>query len=85
MKKLLSLLLTLVVTLSVAVPAFAAAAELPEPPAAGAMTAPQDPASPNAEETQWYFRENNGRKEMRLWSITYKKWLTDWIDCGPAD
>ena len=32
-----------------------------------------------AEQTQWYFRINNGVLEKRLWSITYQRWLTDWI------
>ena len=36
------------------------------------------------EETVWYFRIYMGRHQMRLWSITYGKWLTDWIDIGPA-
>ena len=39
---------------------------------------------PRAEETEWYWRENNGIIEKRLWSITYGKWLTDWIYVGPA-
>ena len=34
---------------------------------------------PRAEETMWYFRNNNGKVEKRLWSITEGKWLTDWI------
>ncbi|MBR3018771.1 MAG: hypothetical protein IKH57_17095 [Clostridia bacterium] len=32
-----------------------------------------------AEQTQWYYRINNGVLEKRLWSITYQRWLTDWI------
>lgn len=32
-----------------------------------------------AEQTQWYYRINNGVPEKRLWSITYQRWLTDWI------
>ena len=32
-----------------------------------------------AEQTQWYYRINNGIPEKRLWSITYQRWLTDWI------
>lgn len=39
---------------------------------------------PCAEETEWYWRNNNGIVEKRLWSITYGKWLTDWIYVGPA-
>ena len=36
-------------------------------------------ASIQAEEVCWYFRNNNGVEEMRLWSITYAKWRTAWI------
>lgn len=32
-----------------------------------------------AEVVQWYYRTKNGVEEMRLWSVTYQKWLTDWI------
>lgn len=39
---------------------------------------------PRAEETGWYYRNNNGMIEKRLWSYTYGKWLTDWIVVGPA-
>lgn len=35
-----------------------------------------------AEETQWVFRCWNGLLQMRLWSITYGYWLTDWITVG---
>ena len=38
--------------------------------------------SPCAEEVCWYFRELNGKYQRRLWSITYGRWLTDWIDCN---
>lgn len=41
-------------------------------------------AQPLAEQTKWYTRIHNGNLEMRLWSITYNKWLTDWIIIGPA-
>ena len=33
------------------------------------------------EEVVWYFRIYNGVKQMRLWSVTFNHWLTDWIDC----
>jgi hypothetical protein len=36
------------------------------------------------EETVWYFRIYMGRHQMRLWSLTYERWLTEWIDIGPA-
>lgn len=31
------------------------------------------------EETEWKIRVNNGVLEKRLWSITYGRWLTDWM------
>lgn len=36
-----------------------------------------------AEETAWYYRVFNGIVQKRLWSITYGRWLTEWIDIGP--
>lgn len=45
---------------------------------------PESSVQPRAEETEWYYRINNGYYEKRLWSITYGKWLTDWIVLGPA-
>lgn len=32
-----------------------------------------------SEETKWYYRIVNGKLQKRLWSLTYKKWLTNWI------
>ena len=34
-----------------------------------------------AEQTKWYYRTHDGKLQKRLWSVTYGKWLTDWIDC----
>lgn len=36
--------------------------------------------TPRTEETVWVSRVYNGKKQMRLWSITRGIWLTDWID-----
>lgn len=33
-----------------------------------------------AEQTAWYYRIVDGKKQMRLWSITEGMWLTDWMD-----
>lgn len=38
-----------------------------------------------AEETEWIYRRWNGLVQMRLWSITYGYWLTDWITIGYYD
>ena len=35
--------------------------------------------SPYNNETQWYYRNNNGVLEKRLWSITEGRWLTAWM------
>jgi hypothetical protein len=32
----------------------------------------------------WIFRTYEGRRQKRLWSLTYQYWVTDWIDIGPA-
>lgn len=36
--------------------------------------------TPRTEETVWVTRVYNGKKQIRLWSITRGIWLTDWID-----
>lgn len=35
--------------------------------------------SAQADTVRWYYRMNNGVMEMRLWSITQGRWLTDWV------
>lgn len=44
------------------------------------MTA-YDTGTMRTEETKWYFRIYGDKLQMRLWSITYGYWKTDWIDC----
>lgn len=78
MKKLVSMLLSLLLVLSLSVPAFAAT-NLPSSTVDFAAPSIEDP---NAEQTVWYFRNNNGIIEKRLWSLTYGIWLTDWIPIG---
>ncbi len=56
------------------------AANVPDIPAVPAK-APSDTAMPLYEETQWYFRWHIDRYQKRLWSITERRWLTDWMDC----
>lgn len=41
----------------------------------------EDQAITYSDTVRWYFRMNNGVKEMRLWSITQQRWLTDWVVC----
>lgn len=79
MKKIVSLILAFILVLSLSVPAFAVTnlpASEDEPSA--------DADGSRAEQTVWFFRDNNGILEKRLWSLTYRKWLTDWIPCGVA-
>lgn len=62
-----------------AVPTVAAASYSPAPPAS-AVSASDEGVAPVANDTEWVYRVYNGKKQMRLWSRTYAKWLTDWID-----
>lgn len=39
--------------------------------------------STQSEHVCWYFRNNHGVEEMRLWSITRGIWLTDWVPVNP--
>ena len=32
-----------------------------------------------AEQVCWYYRTNHGVEEMRLWSLTYGYWKSDWV------
>lgn len=77
MKKVVSMLLALILVLSISVPAFAVT-DLPD-----SENEPSESVDgTRAEQTVWFFRNNNGILEKRLWSLTYGKWLTDWIPCG---
>ncbi len=82
MKRYVCLVLTLILCLSASPLAFAENV-LPAADIIGSFNAIADSPT-RAEETTWYFRVVNGRTQMRLWSITYGKWLTEWIDIGPA-
>ena len=68
-KRLLTLFLALLLLASLTLPALAAPA--PGAPAADAVT--------RTEQTEWYYRVYNGQLQKRLWSITYEKWLTNWM------
>lgn len=79
-KKFIASIGALLLCFSLSSPAFADHTTIEVPPVAEAASEIQ----PRAEETEWVVRIYNGRVEKRLWSITYGKWLTDWIDVGPA-
>lgn len=36
-----------------------------------------------AEEVRIYYRTNHGVEEMRIWSLTYQRWLTGWVPVNP--
>lgn len=61
-----------------AVPVCAAEVEPVDPTPAATS---EEGITPYAEETQWFYREYNGKYQKRLWSLTYRRWLTEWIDC----
>ena len=82
MKRILSFFLALLLLFSVSVVAFADSPIEYNSSEGDKIIIPSEPTRP--EETVWYFRINDGIWQMRLWSITYERWLTDWIDIGPA-
>lgn len=82
MKKLISLLLSLVLVVSLSAPAFA---DFSTAPTETAITSTErDPENPGRpEETMWVYRTTDtGLIQKRLWSLTYGYWLTDWITIG---
>ena len=79
MKKLISLILALVLCFSLSATAVAAAVDTPENPVL--TEAEEEPT--REEETVWISRvTEEGLLQIRLWSITYRKWKTDWITVG---
>lgn len=82
MKRFLSLFLALLILASVSVTAFAEAPANSTTETEAGISLNDEPT--RQEETIWYFRIYQGRRQMRLWSLTYERWLTDWIDVGPA-
>lgn len=80
MKKIISLILALVMCFSLSATVFAESADTPEQAAQELVI---DGDQTRAEETEWYYRiTDDGLVQRRLWSITYRKWLTDWITIG---
>ncbi len=82
MKRLFSFFLALTIFLSVSSVALAECIEAPDGSDVE-IIAVEPGESTRAEETIWYFRVLNGMVQKRLWSLTYRRWLTDWIDVGP--
>lgn len=82
MKRLLSFLLALLMLVSFSVTAFAEVPAKSNSSSESETVITDEPT--RQEETVWHFRIYQGRLQMRLWSLTYERWLTDWIDVGPA-
>ena len=82
MKKIVCLILALVMCFSLSATALAEAINTPEEEEiSAAVIVPED--QPKAEETKWYYRVvDNYYVQRRLWSITYRKWLTEWETIG---
>ena len=38
-------------------------------------------AETQAEQILIYYRTRDGVREMRVWSLTYQHWKTDWFPC----
>ena len=74
MKKKLLLLTIFTLTVSNNMDAIAAPSKMLNP------ITKESQSSPRAEETKWCYRIVNGQLQKRLYSITYGKWLTDWIN-----
>ncbi len=75
MKKFVVWLLVLIMAFAInVVPALAAT------DATSSNVSAQTEINPRAEETVWVVRVVDGKRQRRLWSITYGEWLTDWMD-----
>jgi len=75
-KRITVFLLICVMALSVAVPAMATDVDAKAPIS---ETSGQVEISPFIEMTRIYWRNHQGQLQMRVWSITNGRWLTDWI------
>jgi len=52
-------------------------------PASAASEPPEsrETISLRAEQIEYVYRLVDGKFQYRIWSYTYARWLTDWIDC----
>lgn len=76
MKKTICLIVLIAMLLSISVTAFADYSGFP-------VSGETTEENTRAEETEWHYRiTDDGLLQMRLWSITYGYWKTDWITIG---
>lgn len=73
MKKLLTSVIAVILLFTLTFPTFAVGLPVSEQDTFESIVL-------RAEQTKWYYRVYNGKLQKRLWSETYAKWLTDWID-----
>lgn len=69
-------LLICIMAFSFAIPVMASDA-VAKPPISAIVE--QVEISPFTEFTQIFWRNHQGQLQMRVWSLTYGRWLTDWI------
>jgi len=75
-KSLIAFLFVVMMVMSLTVPTMAVGSVVAEP--IDATT--QQEIAPATEMTQIYWRTYHGQLQFRVWSITYGRWLTDWIN-----
>lgn len=81
MKRIVSMLLSLLLVFSISAAAFADYTG--SPAGRDEVVTADGEESTRAEETKWYYRiTEDGLFQKRLWSITYGYWKTDWITIG---
>lgn len=79
MKKLISLLLSLLVIFNLSITCFADGVTQEN-----LAVQSENEIEPRAEETEWIYCTADGYIWKRLWSYTRGIWLTEWIQLGPV-
>jgi len=78
-KKLFLCLFACIMALTFAVPTMAAGADFREPVRVEQDVEPFAEITPFAEVTQIVFRTYHGVLQWRVWSVTWGRWITDWL------
>ncbi|MEG0835029.1 MAG: hypothetical protein RR413_06255 [Christensenellaceae bacterium] len=76
-KKLVSIILALVISMVCIVPAFAT---VPQATISNNDYKQAVTINPKAEELVWYYRLHNGVYQRRLWNLTWGYWVTEWAN-----